>query len=75
MQAIQSHLHSPRQANLIKNEAVIGIYSYAIVDHNCSFLNEGCESGFSIWWLFNGALFLYFMCCVTEGSRCTCPLG
>lgn len=54
---------SPGQANLIKNEAVIGSYSYAIVDHSCSFLNEGCESGFSIWWLFNGALFFYAVLC------------
>lgn len=47
MQAIQSHLHSPGQAYLIMNEVMIGSYT-CVVDHNCSFLNEGCERGFKV---------------------------
>lgn len=51
MQAVQSHSHSLGQANLIMNEVMIGSYTW-VVDHSCSFLNEGCGSGFKIWWLF-----------------------
>lgn len=50
MQAIQSHMHSPGQANLIMNEVVIGSYT-CVVDHSCSYPNEVCVSGFNIWWL------------------------
>lgn len=52
MQAIQSHLHSLGQANLIMNEVMIGSYTW-VVDHSCSFLNEGCRSFFNICWLCN----------------------
>lgn len=48
MQAIQSHMHSPGQANLIMNEVVIGSYT-CVVDHSCSYPNEVCVSGFNIW--------------------------
>lgn len=60
MQAIQSHLHSLGQANLIMNEVMIGSYT-CVVDHSCSFLNKGCVSGLNIWRLLNGTVFLFQM--------------
>ena len=40
------HLDSLGQANRI-NEVMIGSYT-CVVDHSCSFLREGCESGFNL---------------------------